>query len=153
MSDRGYCNYCGKYRPLTYNGGYCCKKCYVESGQQESDSISEANYQDTWYYSTSKSSIIKRTVLLTIQWSVIYLFCYAAMEWNMDALSNLPSFLVFILSPLPLLYMPIIFLVISLVQNIIANPKGPTLRKVIFYLPQVLMFAGTLVAIKSGQNL
>lgn len=49
-NNYGYCNYCGKYRPLKWNGEYCSEKCYCESGQKEQDIIDSEERYELWYY-------------------------------------------------------------------------------------------------------
>ena len=72
-NNYGYCNYCGKYRPLKWNGGYCSEKCYCESGQQEQDTIDEERYQLMWYYRDDVVAFIFRTIVMSIGWMIYYL--------------------------------------------------------------------------------
>lgn len=146
MSDKyGYCNYCGKYRPLHWNGGYCSQKCYVESGQQETDTQEEADYQSLWYSRTDFFSVVKRTILLGIQWFVIYFL----MIWGFQSLEKSPNAILGIMFDVPFFTMVILFFVISLIQNFIANKKGEFTRKVIFYGPQILVVILFIMSIRS----
>lgn len=71
----GYCNYCGKYRPLRFNGGYCTQQCYKESGQSVRDVRNEiarrADVETIWYTSNSLRSHLYRIVLCAIVWTVL----------------------------------------------------------------------------------
>lgn len=146
MSDNnyGYCNYCGEYRLLRWNGGYCSKKCYEQSGQQEIDAQEEADYQALWYSRTDFFSVVKRALLLGIQWVVIYFL----MVWAYQSSNKSPGPLFELMFSIPFLVMTGFFFIVSIVQNILGNPKGRYARKLIFYGPQILMVVAFILCIK-----
>ena len=69
-SNYGYCNYCGKYRPLKWNGGYCSEKCYCESGQKKQDIIDSEERYELWYYRDDVGAFIYRTIVMSIGWLI-----------------------------------------------------------------------------------
>lgn len=69
-SNYGYCNYCGKYRPLKWNGGYCSEKCYCESGQKEQDIIDSEERYELWYYRDDVGAFIYRSIVMSIGWLI-----------------------------------------------------------------------------------
>ena len=122
--ERGYCNYCGKYRPLRYRGGYCSQQCYRESGQQEQDEADEEHRQELWYERDDLVAVAFRTVSMTIGWWIFWYAAYTKFK---------PLFLQKILSAIPLWVDIIILFIISIVQNIIVRNRGKTFRCLIYY--------------------
>ena len=122
QEDYGYCNYCGEYRPLKWKGGYCSKKCYCESGQQEQDRIDEENYQLMWYYRDDLRAFIFRTIVMTIGWEIYYLIiAKICIRFN---LVGLGKFLAIFIFPINM----IVPLVLAILQNIIVRKKGKAFR-------------------------
>lgn len=135
-NNYGYCNYCGKYRPLKWNGGYCSEKCYCESGQQEQDTIDEERYQLMWYYRDDVVAFIFRTIVMSIGWMIYYLI--VAQVCIKFKLVGLERFLWIFQFP-PTVIIPV---VLAIVQNIIVRGKGESFRKFIKYgIPIVLSIA------------
>lgn len=120
--DYGYCNYCGEYRPLRYKGGYCSKKCYCDSGQQEQDTIDEENYQLMWYYRDDLGAFLFRTVVMSVGW-IIYYLLVAKICLNFK-LIRLAKFLAFFQFPFNM----IVPVVLAIVQNIVVRGKGKAFR-------------------------
>lgn len=121
-NNYGYCNYCGKYRPLKWNGGYCSEKCYCESGQQEQDTIDEERYQLMWYYRDDVVAFIFRTIVMSIGWMIYYLI--VAQVCIKFKLVGLTRFLAIFQFPSNV----IIPVVLAIVQNIIVRGKGKSFR-------------------------
>ena len=135
-NNYGYCNYCGKYRSLKWNGGYCSEKCYCESGQQEQDTIDEERYQLMWYYRDDVVAFIFRTIVMSIGWMIYYLI--VAQVCIKFKLVGLTRFLAIFQFPSNV----IIPVVLAIVQNIIVRGKGESFRKFIKYgIPIVLSIA------------
>lgn len=121
-NNYGYCNYCGEYRPLKWNGGYCSKKCYCESGQQEQDAIDEERYQLMWYYRDDVGAFIFRSIVMSISWMIYYLIvAQVCMKFNLVGLAR---FLAIFQFPSNV----IIPVVLAIVQNIIVRGKGKSFR-------------------------
>lgn len=138
MSDKnyGHCNYCGKYRPLTWNGGYCSERCYKKSGQQDQDTADEISYQMLWYYRDDLSAVIFRTIIMSIGWNIFYYSILGILRDNAQtALVNALTI------PTPLVMIGIT-VVVSIVQNLIERGKGKSFRWFIqFGIPILLLIA------------
>ena len=85
-SNYGYCNYCGKYRPLKWNGGYCSEKCYCESGQKEQDIIDSEERYELWYYRDDVGAFIYRSIVMSIGWLTYMIGAKWFMEGNLVGL-------------------------------------------------------------------
>lgn len=138
MSDKnyGHCNYCGKYRPLTWNGGYCSERCYKKSGQQDQDTADEISYQMLWYYRDDLSAVIFRTIIMSIGWNIFY---YSMLGILRD---NSQTALVDVLTiPTPLVMIGIT-IVVSVIQNLMERGKSKAFRWFIqFGIPILLLIA------------
>lgn len=134
-SNYGYCNYCGKYRPLKWNGGYCSEKCYCESGQKKQDIIDSEERYELWYYRDDVGAFIYRTIVMSIGWLIYMIGAKWFMEGNPERLER---FLWIFQFP-PTVIIPV---VLAIVQNIIVRGKGESFRKFIKYgIPIVLSIA------------
>lgn len=87
-SNYGYCNYCGKYRPLKWNGGYCSEKCYCESGQKEQDIIDSEERYELWYYRDDVGAFIYRSIVMSIGWLIYMIGAKWFMEGNPERLER-----------------------------------------------------------------
>lgn len=87
-SNYGYCNYCGKYRPLKWNGGYCSEKCYCESGQKKQDIIDSEERYELWYYRDDVGAFIYRTIVMSIGWLIYMIGAKWFMEGNPERLER-----------------------------------------------------------------
>lgn len=135
-NNYGYCNYCGKYRPLKWNGEYCSEKCYCESGQKEQDIIDSEERYELWYYRDDVGAFIYRSIVMSIGWMIYYLIvAQVCMKFNLVGLAR---FLAIFQFPSNV----IIPVVLAIVQNIIVRGKGESFRKFIKYgIPIVLSIA------------
>lgn len=120
-NNYGYCNYCGKYRPLKWNGGYCSEKRYCESGQKEQDIIDSEERYELWYYRDDVGAFIYRSIVMSIGWLTYMIGAKWFMEGNPERLER---FLWIFQFPSNV----IIPVVLAIVQNIIVRGKGKSFR-------------------------
>lgn len=136
QNNYGYCNYCGRYRPLKYNGGYCSEQCYCESGQQEQDIIKQQQLDELLFERNDLGAFIQRTIWMFACWVILRVIMgYVFYPNNIAGLAKL------ILS-IPFPYNLIFLGIISLVQNILMQGKGKKFRIFIIYgIPIILIIA------------
>lgn len=134
--EYGHCGYCGKYRPMKWNGGYCSQRCYKMSGQSSRDAQNARDVEALWYEDDDIFSAGFRTIVMTIGWT-LFLFFFSMWMNNavkggygivgianaLDALINKPVW-----------FVPVIACaVISIIQNIIVRGKDKGFRCFIYY--------------------
>ena len=126
-SEYDYCNYCGRYRPLKYSGGYCSRKCYEESGQAEQDAIHSAEVDALWYERDDMKAIIIRTLYMSAGWFILYMFgLFISVGRHLVKLGK-------ILGSPPWAVILGGIIGFSILQNIIMKNKGKRFRCIILY--------------------
>jgi hypothetical protein len=136
QNNYGYCNYCGRYRPLKYHGGYCSEQCYCESGQQEQDIIKQEKLKELLFERNDLGAFIQRTIRMFACWVILYIIM--AHVFGPNNIAGLAKLILSIPYPYNLIFLGII----SLVQNILMQGKGKNFRIFIIYgIPIILIIA------------
>ena len=136
MSDYkwGHCEYCGRYRPLKWNGGYCSEWCYDKSGQGERDAKNAAWRHAIMYERDDFAAVRWRT-----SWMAVYWFLLTLLMQYIQKVKDIPGgpFL-FIwrvansLGGIPgIIMLLIVGAVVSLLQNFMMRGRGENFRRFI----------------------